>query len=1052
MYYLYKISTTTYLSFLFFLSLSLNGITQDFITNIQHFSVEDGLSHRTVQTAIQDDNGYIWLATDNGLNRFDGKKFKYFNSKNTFFPQEKIDHIEKDAMGNLWLKFANQKVLIFDPELEKYFTIHEKIGIQADEDIWLLKSAPNRIIWLIDKIGNLYKTDGTALEIIKTAYPKWWDQHRAPTITPWETILYSNKQEQLIELDLRGRKLLTQDRLPLTDVIFYEDSLLLNFHWVPNKWKKYLRNYNHIKRKNQKTEPANFTRKGHPFTLRNDYPTYYFGIAKDNQNNIWYYKEDEIYVFNEEREFLYDLSNIEGDFVETIKLNDIYFDQFNQAWLCTRLNGFLVVNLKENQFDQYLQDTTNISTRGITEIDDNTLMIGTYKGLKFIDKSTKELIPKLASKFDTVRSIIFGLSEDTEGKIWAGSHNFSIKSIDKKNLEFATFHSSFNVSAQPYSFVLADKKDSSFVWIGSTLGLKYLKKGESKIKSFEKYNEFDHLSNQSVKPVFQNNKGVWLSSNDGLYWMNAKEGIIKKIDILPHNKIVHIHEDNDGIYWMATTGGGLLKWNDKIDEITQYTTQNGLSHDVIYAVYEDDFNNLWLPSNNGLMRMDKTTEEVFNYLPEDGITHLEFNTSSHYQAKDGQLFFGGLNGVTAFYPRDVLQKAKYDSPVVLNNLNIQNSNTGELKNYKFDFQESKKICLEPHQKYFNLEFALLDYRNPTGIQYAWKIEGLDKEWTYQKENFIRVNSLPFGNFLLKIKGQGSGGHWSANELSIPISVLKPFYLKPWFIITCILGVISLIIAYINHRTSKLKRERTELESLVKKRTMELERMNQAKDRFLAIIAHDLRSPVATLSGLTQKIKFLIAKNRIEEVQKLGDTVEGAVNSVHKLLDNLLNWALVKRGQFPYNPELLNASDIIENVVSIYQNVADVKEIQINSNISEDTVLYADKDALNTILRNLLDNALKFTPPKGSICLSAQIENGQTIIGVKDSGIGIPKSQIPNLFLLKGKKGEQGTCGEKGSGLGLVLCNELVKMNKGSLQVESKSKIGTSFFVNLPAKN
>ena len=236
---------------------------------------------------------------------------------------------------------------------------------------------------------------------------------------------------------------------------------------------------------------------------------------------------------------------------------------------------------------------------------------------------------------------------------------------------------------------------------------------------------------------------------------------------------------------------------------------------------------------------------------------------------------------------------------------------------------------------------------------------------------------------------------------------------------------------------------------LKKQKKEIEKNNHLKDKLFAIIAHDLRSPLIALRGLARKAIFLINKNRTDDIKRMGNEVEEAVGSVHRLLDNLLSWALVQDSKFPHNPEIIKTYDLVKGVLAIYQEIAANKAIEMTVDISENTQLYADRQAVATVLRNLVDNAIKFTDQNGKIEIRATRSNGHSTILVKDTGTGMSHLELEHLFK-SNISNKKGTRGEKGAGLGLVLCKELMEMNGGEIDVDSKVNQGTTFKLILPS--
>jgi signal transduction histidine kinase len=234
--------------------------------------------------------------------------------------------------------------------------------------------------------------------------------------------------------------------------------------------------------------------------------------------------------------------------------------------------------------------------------------------------------------------------------------------------------------------------------------------------------------------------------------------------------------------------------------------------------------------------------------------------------------------------------------------------------------------------------------------------------------------------------------------------------------------------------------------------VELESTNHIKDRLFGIIAHDLRAPLVTLGGLARKVAFLMRQGRVQEVQELGETVENSVANVRNLLDNLLKWSIVQDGKFPHNPEQLHIAVVIEEVVELYSSIAEAKGIKLTLANANDLMAFADRNAVSTIVRNLVDNAIKFTHEGGTITLVVNGDDSSINIAVCDSGIGIPQHVLPDIFRLKAGRGHLGTKGEKGNGLGLALCKELAEINGGSIEAKNRPEGGTAFRLRLPASN
>lgn len=230
---------------------------------------------------------------------------------------------------------------------------------------------------------------------------------------------------------------------------------------------------------------------------------------------------------------------------------------------------------------------------------------------------------------------------------------------------------------------------------------------------------------------------------------------------------------------------------------------------------------------------------------------------------------------------------------------------------------------------------------------------------------------------------------------------------------------------------------------------ELEALNQTKDKFFSIISHDLRGPVSSFFGISRMIKFLVQSKETEQLLEIADDIDESVERLSTLLDNLLTWAMQQQGQFPNHPEKLQLADMAGELVNTLGTMAKGKKIDLSADVQSDLVLWADKNTTMTILRNLVNNALKFTPEGGQVTISAERDKQMVKIRVSDTGVGIPKEKMDSLFRLQDKKSTYGTSGEKGLGLGLQLVHEFIEMNGGSIEVESETGKGTTFVVSLP---
>ncbi len=1032
----HKIISTT-----FFCMLWVTCLAQNLSTNIKFYNYEDGLPDRVVHSINQDDRGVIWIGTGNGLCRFDGKKFNTFNGKNSPLGSGRIVGIIKDQFGNLWIQKNGEPVIHFNPLNETELPLTEEIEKYGELTVSHFRNSSVGKVFFSNEENATFKLNDSNEIVPFGALTALENRVDVPTL--WGTIFRgSTSIGPFVEVDQQGDTIRDFSSIGRGRV-FIENTEVIFWRLPKEPTAKFTTDAVFIK-ENGDTPKIDFKKDGESylFNMRSTSKIY---SLQDNKKNSWVSIDGRIILFDENRNFQKDLTEkLEETSGKIGGVNAFFVDNHNRLWIGSGM-GLFIVELKQNPFQKYI-NKEGMSTRGITELSDDRILISSYKGTKILDKNSGELVDSIARYGMTLTEynkefVLF--SYGTELMVY-NQFNQSLKAIDYR----------FTDSGRKRTSVIYYDQEEEELYVGHDKGT-FNSEDSILVLPHKNLKEFKDFPRREITFFYKNKEGIWIATLNGLYLLDKEKGLVDHV-VFPHNHIKHFHEDKEGDFWLATGGGGLIHWDRESNTKRQFTTEDGLSHNVLYAVYEDQSGLFWLPSNKGLMRFDKQTGEVNVFLPEDGICHEEFNTHSHYQGADGRLYFGGLEGVTAFNPEEVAL-AKNEAPFILTQYQQFDASESVLLNKTAELLSSETINLYSKDKFFILDFALLDY-SQNDIVYAWKIDGLDEEWNFQKENTIRINALNYGSYTLRLKARGSGGQWAENKIAIPIKVHKPFYIKPLFLALLIIGVLALIYTYFRYRLKNVERSRAKLKALVGERTSELseknrdlEEANRFKDKILSVIAHDLRAPLLTLNDLSSKINYLIQKGRVDDIARLSNSINKSSRNVHILLDNLFNWALVQKGEYDNIPQEINLKQTIDQVLQLYQSTAETKSISLVGFQDVNLKAYADPNAVATIFRNLINNAIKFTKEGGSVHVDAKQDNGFVEIKVQDTGIGIPEKEIPYLFDFYHLNERKGTGGEKGKGFGLKLCNELVVLNKGTLQVSSENREGTSFLVYLPIK-
>ena len=334
------------------------------------------------------------------------------------------------------------------------------------------------------------------------------------------------------------------------------------------------------------------------------------------------------------------------------------------------------------------------------------------------------------------------------------------------------------------------------------------------------------LSTATIYHIGEDQKGqVWLCTSEGFFQFDPTEEQVTPYISTNNNTdirtVYHFYEDTGSVYWLACAEG-LLRWDRNTSEQRLFTRANGLSNNTIYAVYGDQYGHLWLSSDYGIMQFNKENHMVRNYLPHNGIAHYEFNRISHLQDTDGTIYFGSLNGITAFHPDDFYETRIGPPPqLVIIDFQQFDGKANRLVNRRKDVRSHKTVFMKPEDSFFQMELALLAYKDVDLIQYATKVEGIDQDWHLLEGNVLHQGRLPYGTHQLKLKARMPSGEWSKNELDIKVHMLKPFYLKNPFIFLSLLVFAGIVFVYNRFRVGQFRKRQKILEKKIYQATEQI---------------------------------------------------------------------------------------------------------------------------------------------------------------------------------------------------------------------------------------
>lgn len=519
-----------------------------------------------------------------------------------------------------------------------------------------------------------------------------------------------------------------------------------------------------------------------------------------------------------------------------------------------------------------------------------------------------------------------------------------------------------------------------------------------------------------------------------------------------------------------------------------------LGVNTLTSITEDESGNLWIGSLSGITKYNPNSKVMRNFDYSDGLPGNEFNLQAAMCCSNGFVYFGSTRGLTVFLPKRITEDVK-PSPIELTAfyLNHQAVNIKSSQSpLNQSIWEAEEIELNHRQNFIGLKFSTLNYLHAGKNEYAYYLWPLEKDYNYVgHQRMANYSNLDPGRYIFYVKGASRGIAWNNTPRTIELIIRPPYWKTLWFRIIILLVVLVMLFGIYQIRVATIKRQNQRLAELVTEQTkqlkeqnfdllekthklnesnaileerqqkiqdqteklekanLELQELNNNKDRFFSIIAHDLKNPFNTIFGFAELLK--LKGEKLEKSKKAGyiDSIYSSSQKIYDLLENLLEWSRTQSKRIQISPEPISVNMLIQEAIELQREHATAKQISIQSAIQEQLEVTADRHMVSTIMRNLLSNAIKFTPPAGKVTITADKAGEDVVVAVSDTGVGMSDEEQQVIFDVNKKFSKPGTEGEEGTGLGLVLCKEFVALNQGTFWVDSQQRKGTTFGFTLP---
>lgn len=928
----------------------------------KHYNVEDGLSNNTVLSSIQDKDGFIWFGTKDGLNRFDGYRFKTFRSGKNPKTSLGINYIQSlhEFKDFIWVG-TDKGLYSYNKKLEKFNFINDAINDRIND----IDNDLNGNLWFIS-YGNLVKYNVTSKE---TTLFNGKNAFSATSITCDKNgVIWVSSSDALYRY---SEATLSFDKI---EVQLSSTPFVITVIYAINNYSVLIGTKDHGVFKYD-----NLTDKTVPFINGDNKPIFVRQLNKSNNNELWIASESGVLIYNLKSKAIKSLHKSPSDpyAISDNAAYSITIDKENGVWIGTYFGG---VNYHQKQYDQfkkYFNKTNENSIVGsaIREIHKDkqgNLWIGTEDaGINKFNIQTKKFInfqpngTKEGLSFYNIHAVL-----PRGNKVWIGTFEHGLDVMDAKTGEILKHYDQNNSDLKSdFIFTFYETLEKEFYVVTSN-GIYLYDDARDNFKICVNFPQTTHYTT-----MFKDRKGnLWAGSyRDGLFFYNpkTKEKITYKHDYkndksISNDFITSIFQDKQNNLWIATENG-LNLFNDTKKEFKRYTDKDGFPSNVIYSLLQDSNQDLWLSTSKGLVKFNVKTKKVKTFTTANGLLSNQFNYNSAFQDSNGDMYFGNLNGMISFNPKNFATN-KFNPPLYITGLQINNQDVlVNAVNSPLDKSISsiKKITLKNNQSNFNIDFASLSYTAPELTEYWYKLDGINDDWVYlNKNNKVFFTELPAGDYNFRVKSLNTNGIWS-HQAVIGIEILPPFWASSYaFLCYCLMSIGLIYFLLRSYHNSNKKENSRKITTLNNEKEKEI---YQAKIEFFTNLAHEIRTPLTLIkSPLESLLKRTYESPEI--VQNLS-IMEKNTSRLLKLVNELLDFRKAEMEGLKLTFVETNISALVRHLHTRFTPAIEEKQIHLKLELGEkDIYAFADEEALRKIISNLINNAIKYAQQEVIISL------------------------------------------------------------------------------------
>jgi len=1035
---------------LFLIHFEYCGQTQ---SNFQKIDQSQGLSSSRITGIVKEKKGFVWISTQNGLNRYDGYSVKIYNKQNSNLGSNHITSLYLDRKNRIWLTTYGGGLNLYDRTNDRFISYknsQKKEFSIISNRINILKEREDGLFWIgtekglslfdydknkfynfpfneknylnitsiyQDKNNNLWLgtfANGLFLFNLKTKKFKSIPQNKKQITSPINAITKLNPDEILLGTSGSG--------LLVVDLKMQKISNFLSHHQLLKDRTKITRS-----------------------------------LKKDSKDNLWIgtdgYGLLEIQYPNSKEPIIHNYT-YNAQLAASLAGNAIYVieeDEASNMWIGTAWNGVSVLD-KKNKTEIISSDIIGKNPSPVLSIfqNDTNIYLGLDgNGLNIYNKKNKKV------NYYTNNTIgakyIQKIFQTKDKSIWLGTFGNGLIRFNEKTKDITTHKNIFS-NKQSISFndvrdIVEDEKNNLWIatWGG---GLNYF---DRKANTFSRLNS---ANNKNIVSILKDKNKIWLATFGGglgLFDILKKEVInfnYKETDStsISSNNLFSLLKDSRGYLWVGTSDAGVNRMNLKTNKVERFENFENIKYKTITSIIEDDDLNIWFGSKKGIIKYDyeKNIFKTFTNLKGD------FHINSAFKDKEGFLYFGGIHGVTKFDPRE-LGNTNLQPKVIIKSFKIFNKEVGIGTNeiLKKNISLTKEITLEYFHNVITFEFSALKFPTSENYEYSIKMENFDEDWRYiGTDRTATFTNLSPGNYTLKVKSREINANWSNAFTTLQITIQKPYWQTNLaYALYCILLIIGIYLVRKYLIVWSTLKSSLELEKITYEKDKEL---YNAKQQFFTNISHEIRTPVTLILSSINKLFDTNNDNEKDKRQiKASHTIRRNSNLLLRLVNELLDVRKLETNDIVLNITKSEFVTFTREIFLSFVEVASDRNIKYRFNSDEKTIpLWFDKNQLEKVIFNLLSNAFKFTNDGGTIRLKIESSLNQVILLVNDTGIGLSVKDQEKIFNRFYQVKYAHTEKNKGFGLGLSTVKEILELHKGSVTVYSQLKQGTTFEVRL----